>query len=66
MQNKNNQELYEWCLDQAIDRYMGTLSEEQFNLLQAIEFPWGYYEDELDKLGFNWAKNNPNGVRYGK
>ena len=57
--------LYNWCLDQAAARYMGALSQDKIEKLNALEFPWAYYEEELDKLGFHWNKNNPDGVRYG-
>lgn len=56
--------LYNWCLEQASDRYRGLLSEEQIDKLNSIDFPWGYYEEELDKLGYHWQKNNPNGKRW--
>lgn len=57
--------LYDWCLEQASARFMGLLSQEQIDKLNSTDFPWAYYEEELDKLGYNWKKNNPKGVRYG-
>lgn len=59
-----DESLYNWCLQQAMDRYMGTLSEDKLKKLEEIDFPFDYYEEELDKLGFHWEKNNPNGKRY--
>lgn len=56
--------LFTWCLEQASERYCGTLSQARIDILNSIEFPWAYYENELDKLGYHWKKNNPNGVRY--
>ncbi len=58
------QSLYAWCLEQASDRYRGELAQEKIDKLDSIGFPWAYYENELDKLGYHWKKNNPNGVRY--
>jgi len=66
-QRKNNmkeKKLYDWCLEQAVARFMGSLTDEHFIKLQSLDFPWEYYESELDKLGFNWSRNNPDGVRY--
>lgn len=57
-------DLYNWCLEQAAMRFMGKLSQEQIDKLNSINFPWAYYEQELDNLGFHWAKNNPNGKRW--
>ena len=62
----NENELYNWCLEQAAARFMGTLSQDKIDKLNSLEFPWAYYEEELDKLGFHWRKNNPQGVRYGR
>ena len=59
----SNQDLYSWCLEQASDRYCGTLSQDKIDKLNQQEFPWTYYENELDKLGYHWKKNNPNGLR---
>lgn len=60
----NSQDLYNWCLEQASARYCNQLTEEQLKKLNDIDFPWAYYEDELDKLGYHWKKNNPTGIRY--
>jgi|GEM_PF-3765881 hypothetical protein len=60
----DNQKLYTWCLEQASDRYCGTLSQEKIDKLNSMDFPWAYYEDELDKLGYHWKKNNPDGIRF--
>jgi len=49
--------LYAWCLTQAADRYMGTLSQEKIDKLNSVNFSWEHYESELDKLGFDWEKN---------
>lgn len=57
-------ELFDWCLEQAAARYMGKLSQEKIDKLNSIGFPWDYYEEELDKLGFHWEKNNPQGKRW--
>lgn len=64
MNEKQLQELYEWCLEQAADRYMGNLSQEKIDKLDSIGFPWERYENDLDELGFSWKENNPNGIRY--
>ncbi len=65
MAKKTQEErLYEWCLEQASARYMGLLSPEQEDKLNSIDFPWAFYEEELDKLGYSWKKNNPDGVRF--
>lgn len=56
--------IYVWCLEQASDRYKGILSQDKIEKLNSIEFDWEYYENELDMLGYNWKKNNPNGIRY--
>lgn len=58
------QQLYEWCLEQASARYQGKLSQDKIDKLNSLEFPWEYYEEELDKLGYHWKKNNPDGIRY--
>ena len=62
----DEQELYNWCLEQTIARYMGELTPEQLRKLESINFPFARYEQVLDEMGFHWKKNNPNGVRYGK
>lgn len=59
---KENPSLYNWCLEQAAARYMGQLTQRQIDLLNAENFPWDYYENELDKLGCDWKMNNPDGV----
>ena len=64
MKKISERELYLWCLQQAADRYMGTLSQDKIDLLNDELFPWGYYEEQLDKMGFDWKKNNPNGKRH--
>jgi len=61
---KKQNELYNWCLEQAAARYIGTMTKEQFDSLQSLDFPWEYYENELNNLGFHWYKNNPEGIRY--
>ncbi len=67
MENKfKEDELYIWCLEQASARFMGIVPQEKIDKLNSLEFPWAYYEDEFDKLGYHWEKNNPQGVRYGK
>lgn len=58
------EDLYNWCLKQAAERYEVVLTEEKFQKLESLQFPWAYYENELDKFGYFWKKNNPNGVRY--
>jgi hypothetical protein len=58
-----DEKLYIWCLEQVSERYMGTLSQEKIDKLNNINFPWDYYEEELDQLGYDWEKNNPDGVR---
>ncbi len=60
---ENQQALFDWCLLQASERYMGHLSVDQVDKLNSIGFPWAYYEEELDKLGYDWKRNNPTGVR---
>jgi hypothetical protein len=62
--SKKDQEIYDWCLEQAANRFMGKLSQAKIDKLNSIEFPWAHYEEELDKLGFYWEKNNPDGVRW--
>ena len=57
-------DLYDWCIEQAVARYRDKLSPEKFEKLESVGFPWAYYENELDKFGFHWKKNNPKGVRY--
>jgi hypothetical protein len=61
MKNVKKDDLFNWCLEQAAAKYMGTLDQEKIDKLNALEFPWSYYEEELDKLGFHWAKNSPTG-----
>ncbi len=58
------QALFNWCLEQASARYMGLLSQEQIDKLNSLEFPWSHFEEELDKLGYSWNRNNPTGVRF--
>lgn len=60
MQNINNT----WCLEQAAARFMDNLSQEQIDVLTSLDFPWNYWENELDKAGFHWNKNNPAGKRW--
>ncbi len=62
---KENKQLFDWCLEQAHARYTGQLTQDQLNKLNGIDFPWAYYENELDKLGYSWKKNNPDGKRWG-
>lgn len=57
-------DLHTWCLEQASARYMGTLPQDKIDKLNSLNFPWEHYEEELDKLGYHWEKNNPNGIRY--
>ncbi len=57
--NDNNYKLYEWCIKQTANRYMGLLSPQQIAKLDGIKFPWDYYEKQLDGLGFDWKKNAP-------
>lgn len=61
MKNVKKEDLFDWCLEQVAARYMETLDQDKIDKLNSIEFPWEYYEDELDKLGFNWEKNSPTG-----
>jgi len=63
---KITHEAYAWCLETAIARFQNTLTKEQFTVLEQLQFPFAYAEEELDKLGFHWAKNNPEGIRYGE
>lgn len=56
----SEENLYAWCLEQAADKLMGTMSKEHLEKLNDIGFPWSYYEGELDKLGFNLDKNKSN------
>ena len=56
--------LFEWCLGNAVDRFMGELSEDKIAKLDEIKFPWEHYENLLDRMGFNWETNNPTGIRY--
>lgn len=56
MNEKQLQELYEWCLEQAADRYMGNLSQEKIDKLNSIGFEWERYEHDLDELGFSWKE----------
>jgi hypothetical protein len=58
------EKLFDWCLEQASLRFMGKLPQDKIDKLNSIEFPWAYYEEELDKLGYNWERNNPSGVRW--
>lgn len=60
----NESYLYNWCLEQAIARFMGNLTQEQEDHLNELGFPWDVYEEKLDELGFRWARNNPHGVRW--
>ncbi len=53
----NKKDLHAWCLEQAALRYMEELPQEQIDNLNSQNFPWEYYENELDKLGFNWERN---------
>jgi hypothetical protein len=56
--------LFEWCLQNAADRFMGELTQDQIDKLDCLDFPWDHYENILDKMGFNWKANNPSGIRY--
>jgi hypothetical protein len=58
--------LYVWCLEQASARYKEILSQEKIDELNSVGFPWAFYENELDKLGYHWKKNNPKGKRWEK
>lgn len=64
VEKSNKSDLYAWCLEQASERYRGTLSKEKQDKLNDIQFDWNHYENELDKLGYHWKKNNPTGVRW--
>ncbi len=44
-------ELFDLFLQQALKRHMGTLSQEKIDMLDAMGFPWDYYEEELYKSG---------------
>lgn len=55
----DNNSLFNWCLEQAHLRYTNQLSQEQLDKLNALNFPWAYYEEELTKLGYHWEKNKP-------
>lgn len=59
-----NNKLYKWCLEQASQRYCGMLEQDKIEKLNSIGFDWVYWENELDKFGYCWELNNPNGVRY--
>ncbi len=61
---KKEQDLHVWCLEQADARFRGLLSQDRIEKLDSLDFPWAHYEEELDKLGYYWEKNNPDGVRY--
>lgn len=61
---KNNQALYTWCLENASARFMGILEQDKIDKLNSDEFDWIYWEEELDKMGYRWDLNNPDGVRY--
>jgi len=58
------EKLYIWCLEQASARFMGTLSQDKIDKLDSLDFPWDYYERELDKLGFDWKKNSKEDSDY--
>lgn len=62
--NKDQNRIYEWCLEQAAKRHMGNLTQQQIEKLESLNFPFVLCEEELDKLGFHWQANNPNGSRY--
>lgn len=42
MTKKEQQDLYIWCLEQASERYRGTLSTEKIDKLNAMNFSWEY------------------------
>jgi len=48
MQTMDVNELFEWCLDQALARRNGTLSLEQIKKLDSQGFKWDYYEGFAD------------------
>lgn len=50
MKNLNHKDLYKWCVELAQARRKGTLSQEQIDKLNSLNFPWAYYEDEFDQL----------------
>ena len=45
---KEVNELFQWCLDQAMARRHGTLSQEKIKKLDSIGFRWKYYEEYAD------------------
>lgn len=62
---KEEDDMYVWCLEQASDRYKGELSQDKIELLLKVDKNFFvFYEDELDKLGYDWERNNPNGIRW--
>ena len=47
---ENEQELYQWCVEQAVRYETGQMSDEEFKKLQDIDFPFEHYSKEADKL----------------
>lgn len=64
MTKREQNDLHTWCLEQASARYMGILGQDEIDRLTSLDFPWAHFENELDKLGYSWEKNNPDGKRY--
>lgn len=45
---KDENKLFEWCLDQAMERRNGTLSLEKIKKLDSQGFKWDYYDGFAD------------------
>ena len=43
-------ELYEWSVKQAVRYETGQMSQDEFEQLEAIKFPFEHYKKEADKL----------------
>lgn len=53
-----------FCLQMAIDRFMNAMSHEKFKAFSELNFDWHFWEERLDKMGFDWEENNPKGIRW--
>ena len=53
-------EMFEWCLDQAMARRDGTLSQKKIKELDEVGFRWKYYEAYADGLIDSARRTNKN------
>lgn len=44
MDEKQLKKLHKWCVQNAVDRVMGKLSQDKIDKLDALGFPWEVYE----------------------